>query len=86
MLLDVVKVQACPDYALILEFDNGEQRYFNMMPYMDQKPWTRLKSGNTFHAAFIDNGTVVWPGNIDIDPETLYERSIPVEENNNSQP
>jgi hypothetical protein len=29
-------------------------------------------------AAFVENGTVAWPGNIDIDPETLYEYSVAV--------
>ena len=47
-----------------------------MKAYLDQKPWARLKSGNVFQGAFIENGTVAWPGNIDIDPETLYERSV----------
>ncbi len=28
-------------------------------------------------AAKVEYGTVVWPGNIDIAPETLYDRSIP---------
>lgn len=41
-------------------------------------PWVRLKSGNAFQGAFVENGTVVWPGNIDIDPETLYEYSVPL--------
>jgi len=77
MLLDVVHVQARHDFALILEFDNGERRLFDMMPYIDQKPWVKLKSDNTFQAAFVENGTVAWPGNVDIDPETLYELSVP---------
>jgi hypothetical protein len=33
-----------------------------------------------FHCAFVENGTVAWPGNIDIDPETLYELSYPLTE------
>ncbi len=78
MLLDVIDVQAQQDFTLYLQFENGEQRYFNMAPYIDQKPWARLKSDKTFLAAFIENGTVAWPGNIDIDPETLYELSLPV--------
>ncbi len=77
MLLDVVNVQARPDFALMLEFDNGERRLFNMVPYMDQRPWVKLKSNNMFQAAFVENGTVAWPGNVDIDPETLYELSVP---------
>jgi hypothetical protein len=68
-----------PDFILLLEFENGERLSFSMSTYLDQKPWTRLKSGNVFQAAFVENGTVAWPGNINIDPETLYERSVPLE-------
>ena len=78
MLLDVVHVTAKHDFKLILEFENGEERCFNMAEYIDQKPWVRLKTGNTFLGAFVENGTVAWSGNIDIDPETLYEKSVPV--------
>ena len=77
MLLDVTHVTVKPDFTLFLEFENGERRRFDMAAYIDQKPWVRLKSGNAFQGAFVENGTVAWPGNIDIDPETLYERSVP---------
>ncbi len=79
MLLDVIRVEAHPDYSLLLEFENGEKRLFDMAPYMDQKPWIRLKGTPLFERAFVSLGTVTWPGNIDIDPETLYELSQPVE-------
>ncbi len=77
MLLDIVNVQPGPTYTLMIEFENGEKRRFNMAPYIDQKPWVRLKPEPLFQRAFIENGTVAWPGNIDIDPETLYEKSEP---------
>ena len=77
-LLDVVSVVAKPDYTLLLEFENGEQRIFDMSPLMDEKPFIRLKGSPLFTLAFVDYGTVVWPGNIDIAPETLYDRSIPL--------
>ncbi|MBF0231288.1 MAG: DUF2442 domain-containing protein, partial [Desulfamplus sp.] len=38
-------------------------------------PWKRIKDINLFQRAFTANGTVVWEGDIDIDPETLYELS-----------
>ena len=78
MLLDVTDVTVQPGFTLFLEFENGEKRRFDMAAYIDQKPWVRLKSGNAFQCAFVENGTVAWPGNIDIDPETLYEYSVPL--------
>jgi Protein of unknown function (DUF2442) len=76
-LLDVVKVEAKPDYQLLLEFENGEKRVFDMTPYMDKKPFVQLKGSPLFAKAAVEYGTVVWPGDIDIAPETLYDRSRP---------
>lgn len=78
-LLDVVKVKAMPGYQLELEFENGERRLFDMSTIIDKRPFARIKESNAFFAAHVDYGTVVWPGNIDIDPETLYDRSVPLE-------
>lgn len=78
VLLDVVRVDARHDYTLLLEFENGEKRVFDMAPLMDKKPFVQLKGLDVFTKAAVDYGTVVWPGNIDIAPETLYDRSRPV--------
>lgn len=78
ILLDVVKVEAKPGYKLFLEFENGERRVFDMTPYLDKKPFAGLKGSPLFGRASVAYGTVVWPGNIDIAPETLYDRSLPV--------
>jgi hypothetical protein len=77
MLLDVVAVKALPNYQLDLTFENGEQRRFDMNRLMDLKPFNRLKD-NSFFGAHIAYGTVVWPGTIDIAPETLYADSVPL--------
>ena len=61
-----------------LVFENGAHRCFSMVSYIAQNPRVRLKTGYLFQAAFVENGTVTWPGNIDIDPETLYEYSMPL--------
>jgi len=76
-LLDVVKVEVELGYLLRLEFENGEKRIFDMSAYMDKRPFVRLKEFSLFALAKVDYGTVVWPGNIDIAPETLYDRSTP---------
>lgn len=79
MLLDVVTVEARPDYVLILEFENGERRSLDMRPLLERRPFDRLKRVAVFRLARVKDGTVVWPGNIDIAPETLYDRSTPLE-------
>ncbi len=74
-LLDVISVKAKSDYLLELQFENGEYRLYDMTPIIDKKPFNRLKNAS-FFAAHVDYGTVVWPGNIDIAPETLYDNSV----------
>ncbi len=77
MLLDVIQVEAKEDYRLLLVFENGQKRCFDMRPYLEQKPFTRLKPVESFMKAAVGIGTVVWPGGIDIAPETLWDRSTP---------
>ena len=78
-LLDINKVHPLPDFSFLLEFENGESRTFNMKPLLYIKPFNRLKDPLLFARASVDYGTVVWPDNIDIAPETLYLESVPVE-------
>ena len=78
-LTDVVEVEAREDNTLLITFENGERRRFNMGPYLSRKPFLRLQHRPLFLKAKVAYGTVVWPGNIDIDPETLWDRSEPVE-------
>jgi hypothetical protein len=76
ILLDVVSVEPHKDNTLLLVFENNEKRLFDMTPYLDEKPFTKLKNSPLFMKATVAYGTVVWPGNIDIAPETLWDCSI----------
>ncbi len=78
VLLDVIEVEAQNDGTLLLVFENQEQRRFDMKPYFSKNPFVKLKNPELFMKASVDLGTVVWPGNIDIAPETLWEESQPV--------
>jgi len=76
-LLDVIKVKPYSNYQLLLEFENGEKRQFDMSSIINKPPFNRLK-GSAFMSAHVEYGTVVWSGNIDIAPDTLYDLSIQV--------
>lgn len=76
MLLDVIRVEAQMPYRLMLEFENHERRVFDLSPYLEIGVFRQLKDTTLFSAAHIEGGTVAWPGDIDIAPETLYQESV----------
>lgn len=78
MTLDAVNVKTTPDFQLELDFKNGEHHRFDMRPLLSMRPWDRIASAQLFHRAAVAYGTVVWPGEIEIAPETLYDDSVPL--------
>ncbi|MBI2981421.1 MAG: DUF2442 domain-containing protein [Deltaproteobacteria bacterium] len=74
----VKQVKTKKDYTLILTFNNREVRNFDMAPYLNRGVFKLLKDWSHFRRAKVMFGTVVWPGDIDIAPETLYQDSIPL--------
>jgi len=74
----VKKVRTRSDFQIELEFNTGETRIFDVRPYLDKGVFKQLKDSSLFKKAYIAFDTVCWPGNIDIAPETLYDRSVPV--------
>jgi hypothetical protein len=77
ILLDITGFTPRDDYTMDLVFENGEKRIFDMTLHFSQKPYTRLSGSSLFFKASVRYGTVVWPGNIDIAPETLLLESTP---------
>jgi hypothetical protein len=73
-----MNVEPLAEYKLSLEFENQEKRIFDVTPYLEMGVFRQLKDKNIFSRAFVDGGTVMWPGEIDIAPETLYDQSIPL--------
>ncbi len=78
-LFDVTAVQCLEGHLLRLRFEDGAVRVFDMEPWLSRKPYCRLRDSAVFNQARVEYGTVVWPGEIDIDPETLRNGSFAVE-------
>jgi len=75
----VKSVQCLDDYQLALQFENGEQRIFDLKPYLERGVFARLKSPALFKTARMVAGSVEWSGEIDLSYDTLYLESRPVE-------
>lgn len=74
----VIRVEPHNDFSLELWFDTGDHRLFDARPYLNKGVFTRLQDISLFKQAFVALDTVCWPGELDIAPETLYDRSVPI--------
>lgn len=72
----ISKVTPGPGYTLLLEFANGESGTYDCSPLLDFGIFTELRDVNYFNRAFVLDGTVAWPHDQDIDPDTLYLDAI----------
>ena len=71
-----VKVAICDQYLLIITFDNGECKLFDVKPYIQGSWYGQLEDMSYFKMAKPDGFTVVWPDGQDICPDELYENSV----------
>jgi hypothetical protein len=68
------------DFTLELWFDTGDHRLFDARPYLNKGVFIQLQNLQRFKQAYVAFDTVCWPSEIDIAPETLFDRSVPIEE------
>ena len=60
------------DYKLILTFKNEEKGIYDCSDLLDFGVFKEFRDINYFKQAFVEYGTVVWPHEQDICPDTLY--------------
>ncbi len=75
MYLAIKNVQPTPNYQLILTFENGEKRQFDMNPYLGIGIFRELKDVSLFNSVKVSFDTIEWDNEADLDPELLYNNS-----------
>ena len=70
-----IDMKAVCAYQILVEFDNGEKRIFDVEPYIKGEWYGKLRLLEYFKRVRTDGFTVVWPDGQDICPDELYEFS-----------
>lgn len=71
----VLSVKVLDDFKLLLTFDDGKRKVYDMKPNL-HGIFETLKDPNMFALAHVDYGTVCWTDQLDIDPELLYDDGV----------
>ena len=72
----IVNVKPDDDYVLYLEFDNGEQGWMDMKPFINYGVFQKIKDRSMFQQVRINFDTVEWDCGVDLDPEYVYEKCM----------
>jgi len=78
MYLSIIDVKPINNFNLILTFENGEVRQFDMNPYLNQGIFKELKDIAKFNTVRLSFDTIEWDNEADLDPEFLYNYSIQI--------
>ncbi|MBP9566996.1 MAG: DUF2442 domain-containing protein [Sulfurospirillum sp.] len=76
MYLSVINVVALEDYKLLLTFENGEKKIFDVTPYLKIGRFSELKNCEIFKSVRVHFDSVEWSNKLDLDPELLYTKGI----------
>lgn len=72
----VRQVTPSDGYKLHLGFTNGEHGVYDCSPLLGFGVFRELRDKNCFARVAVCNGTVTWPNEQDICPDTLYLDSV----------
>lgn len=75
----ITRVKPLANYQLELVFTNWERRLFDVKPYLSIGLFHELKDTAIFDGIRAFNGSIVRSNDLDVDPDTLYLDSQPVD-------
>ena len=75
----VIDVAPLADYKVMVSFNTGEKKIFDVSPYICGNWFGKLKDEKFFNTVHIAGNTIEWAGGQDIAPHELYDHSVPVQ-------
>lgn len=72
----MIAVTANDDFSLDLKFNDGSVKRFDAKPYLESEFFAELKDMDYFRQVRVAFGSVQWPHEQDISPDTLFIESV----------
>jgi hypothetical protein len=72
----IIDVAPLPNHMLMLRFETGETKLFDVAPYISGDWYGKLKDTAVFDSVHLRGNTIEWSGGQDIAPHELYYDSI----------
>jgi len=72
MTPNITDVKAQEDYYILLSFENGEIKLFDMKPYIDKGFFKQLQDKTYFKTVKTHFDSIQWANGQDLSPDTLY--------------
>lgn len=71
-----ITVKPLENYLLLIKFDNGEEKVFDVKPYFKFKAFKKVKDTEEFKTVRIAGLSIEWASGADICPDELYNNSV----------
>jgi len=76
MYIPVKSAKPLEGYKLQIKFKNGEERIFDLNPYLTIGKFAELRDIHLFNSVTVKFNSIEWANHVDIDPEFLYAHSV----------
>jgi hypothetical protein len=81
----IKKVQPLDNYCLMVWFENGEQKIFDVKPYLNKGVFSQLKDLSLFASVRVIAGSIEWSNGLDLSYDTLYLQGLALNSTATSQ-
>ena len=71
-----INIKPMENYTILVEFDNGEIKVFDVKPYLKHTDFEDLKDIKKFNSVKVSGLSIEWDNGADICPDELYNNSI----------
>ncbi len=81
-MITITQVKPLSNYCLHLQFNNMEEKIFDVKPYLSKGIFTELKNLDYFNTVHLNLDSISWKNGQDFSPDTLYLQSITMQKAN----